>query len=225
MQESVGLPIITQQTAEQIFHDLNIFDIDTKIFEREIIPRITLSVVYKSLHNVATMKYSQLKNDYLQLTTEPRKRARKYNTYELALTCFTLEPLLFALMRHEIEERLRKLPIPSDQVPPSPSLGSMLNALTEFQKIRKIELLEWRPGERTLYILEPAFLSICDGGRSASFHPRGRLTWSLSKVQIMELLSELRVLNKTTPGTQVVITAHHGMVIGDEHQGIGKTKE
>jgi hypothetical protein len=150
--ESVGLPIITQQAAEQIFEDLGISEVETKTLIKEVIPKITIGGVYKALHNVAHTKYNQLRNDYLQLTTGPRKRARKYNTYEFALTCFTLEPLQFSLMRHEIEERMRKLPVPAEQIPPSPSVGSMLNALTEFQKSREIELLEWRPGERTLYI-------------------------------------------------------------------------
>ncbi len=113
--ESVGLPIITQQTAEQIFQDLDIREINTNTFRKDIIPKITPPVVYAALYNVAVSKYSQLINDYLQLTTGPRKRARKYNTYELTLACFTLEPLLFALMRHEIEERIRKLPVPPDQ--------------------------------------------------------------------------------------------------------------
>jgi hypothetical protein len=156
--ESVGLSIITQQAAEQIFQDLGIDEVETKILTQQVTPQITLDTVYRALHNVANAKYNQLRNDYLQLTTGPRKRARKYNTYEFALTCFTLEPLQFSLMRHEIEERMRKLPVPAEQIPPSPSVGSMLNALTEFQKSREIELLEWRSVERTLYILEPAFL-------------------------------------------------------------------
>jgi len=192
--ESVGLPIITQQAAEQIFQDLDISQIETRTFNHEVTPKITLDSVYTALHNVAAIKYNQLKNDYLQITTGPRKRARKYNTYELALTCFTLEPLQFALMRHEIEERIRKLPIPPEQIPPSPSVGSMLNALTEFQKNRKIELLEWRSGERTLYILEPAFLFYLrwrqERRRPTTRTLEGVLALDL---QIRELLSELRV--------------------------------
>jgi hypothetical protein len=218
--ESVGLPIITQQAAEQIFQDLEIAEIDTRTFDQKVTPKITMDAVYKALHNVATTKYNQLRNDYLQLTTGPRKRARKYNTYELALTCFTLEPLLFALMRHEIEERIRKLPVSPDQIPPSPSVGSMLNALTEFQKNRKIELLEWRPGERTLYILEPAFL----------FYLRWRQERKLPSateearmgalnVHVMELLSELRVLKLQDWSSEgsVIYFSGHG-VVGDKRR-------
>ena len=142
------------------------------------------------------MKYSQLRNDYLQLTTGPRKRARRYNTYELALACFKLEPLQFSLMRHQIEERLRQLPVPPDQIPPPASIDSMLKALTEFQKNRGIELLEWRPGERTLYILEPAFLFYLRW-REARMPPSSALAVSLGVVnaEIEALLAQLKVIN------------------------------
>ena len=91
----------------------------------------------------------------------------------------------------------------------------MLNALTEFQKNRKIELLEWRPGERTLYILEPAFL----------FYLRGRQQRELSSaptrenefmIEVRELLSELRVL--TLQATKSVITSRGLLAIENKRE-------
>jgi hypothetical protein len=43
--ESVGLPIITQQAAEAIFQDLECVKIETKTFNRDVIPKITMDTV------------------------------------------------------------------------------------------------------------------------------------------------------------------------------------
>jgi hypothetical protein len=92
------------------------------------------------------------------LVAGARKKARKYNTYELVLTSFAVAPLKFSLTRYDIEERIGNSGVAADQKPPSASVGSMLKALGELQRRRGIELLEWRPLEQTLYILEPSFL-------------------------------------------------------------------
>jgi hypothetical protein len=62
------------------------------------------------------------------------------------------------LKRHEIDERLEKIPIPDDKRPPAPSVNGMLSALAQFQRKNGIELLEWSEVEQRLYIIEPAFL-------------------------------------------------------------------
>ena len=152
--ESAGLPIITQQTCEQLFIDKGIDELE----KGDESVTFTKRDAYRALHNVATTKYKQLEAYYSRLTMGPRKKARKYNTYELVLSSFTLDPLRFALQRHEIGERLNEMPIDEKDKPPAASINSMLTALGRFQKKHGLEIFEWRRNERTLYILEPAFL-------------------------------------------------------------------
>jgi len=42
--------------------------------------------------------------------------------------------------------------------PPAGSITSTLSALKSFQSRNKMELLEWIPKEKMLYMIEPAFL-------------------------------------------------------------------
>jgi hypothetical protein len=152
--ESAGLPIITQQALAQVFYNKSITELS--------VPATPISVsiqsIYKALHDVATLRYGSLESDYDNLRVGPRKLARKYETYECVLTCFSADPITFSLKRHEIEKRIRHLPLPEDRRPPPASINSTLRALEQFQKQRNIHLLEWRPSERTLFVLEPAFL-------------------------------------------------------------------
>ena len=74
------------------------------------------------------------------------------------VSTFTQDPLTFSLKRHEIDARLKKMPLPPEEVPPPASVNSMLGALENFQKNRGIELLEWSKKEQRLHILEPSFL-------------------------------------------------------------------
>jgi hypothetical protein len=107
---------------------------------------------------VANEKYSQLGSYYQTLIRGPREKNRKYKTYELVLTCFTVDPISFTLTRSEIDSRLQKLKLRGDERPPAASINSTLGALKKFQTKRKFELLEWRPNEDMLYIVEPTFL-------------------------------------------------------------------
>jgi hypothetical protein len=152
--ESAGLPIVTQDVCYQLFIDKGI----TELKQGEIEVLFSVKDAYKALHNVAVTNYAQFETIYERLITGPRKRARKYNTYELVLSTFTQDPLIFSLKRHEIDERLKEIPLPSEQLPPPASVSSMLGALEKFQKRSDIELLEWSKKEQRLYILEPSFL-------------------------------------------------------------------
>jgi AAA domain len=156
--ESMGLPIIVQQVAGQIFADLGLNEVESSTLDKTYGPKLTITAINNAIFNVASTKYGQLQTYYGLLVEGARKRARKYNTYELVLATFAVEPLKFSLSRREIEERIRDSDIPNQQKPPSASVGSMLKALGDFQRRRKIELLEWRSTEQTLYIFEPAFL-------------------------------------------------------------------
>jgi hypothetical protein len=95
---------------------------------------------------------------YNILIKGPREKARKYRTYELVLACFTLDPISFRLSRTQIDQRLQLLKIGLSEIPPAPSINSTLGALRKFQERRGFELLEWRPNEEVLYMLEPVFL-------------------------------------------------------------------
>lgn len=152
--ESVGLPIVTQDACCQLFTDKGIAEL--KQGKAEVL--FNKKDAYKALHNVATTNYSQFETFYERLITGPRKRVRKYNTYELVLSMFTQEPLTFSLKRYEIDERLYKMQVQTEKLPPHASVDSMLNALASFQKRIGIELLEWNKNEERLYILEPSFL-------------------------------------------------------------------
>lgn len=152
--ESAGLPIIVQQVCAQlIFNEIG-FELPAKN------PKMGFSEsdVREALNHVATRRYNTMKTYYETLIHGPRKRARKYDTYALILACFTIGDLKFSLSRYEIDDRLQKLPIGKSDIPPTASVNSTLGALEKFQKRRNIELLEWMPQTKTLYILELAFL-------------------------------------------------------------------
>jgi hypothetical protein len=151
--ESVGLPIVTQHACEALFTR-------NSIYEHQINSHIPCerSDVEEALRSVATDKFAELGQWYNRLIVGPRKRARKYDTYELVLACFADEPVKFQLQRHEISERLEKLCPDGSGLPPAPSVNSMLNAISSFQEKQSFDLLEWRGDEGVLYMLEPLFL-------------------------------------------------------------------
>jgi AAA domain len=152
--ESVGLPIITQDVCYQLLSDKGI----TQVEQGKTSVQLNPESVYKALYNVAKTNYGQLEAMYERLIAGPRKQARKYNTYEFVLSTFGQDPLMFSLKRHQIDERLKNMPIPDGERPPIASVDSMLNALTKFQRDNEIELLEWNKNEQRLHILEPSFL-------------------------------------------------------------------
>jgi len=122
-QESVGLPIIMQQSCLQILLANGIEELPTSCDLN-----LTATTVYKALHQVAVERYSGFANVWDRLCRGPRKKARKYDTYELVLSTFCLDPITFQLPREEIEPRLKELPIDVDKIPPSGSVTSMLKA-------------------------------------------------------------------------------------------------
>lgn len=152
--ESVGLPIIMQQTCAQLFIDKGFYQLkrcDSSL-------KFSKTDAYLALHNVASTSYSQFEDWYEKLVTGARKKARQYNTYEFVLSTFIQDPLQFSLKRHELDERLSKLPLQENKRPPVGSVTSTLNAITGIQQRSGFELLEWSKRNKTLYVLEPAFL-------------------------------------------------------------------
>ncbi|MFY7739372.1 MAG: AAA family ATPase [Flavobacterium sp.] len=152
-EESVGLPLITQSICLRLFLDKGKANIDPKkdgglIFVKE--------DLLLTLHNVAKIEFGIFHDIYDILATGFRKGARKYNTYELLLLSFTIDPVTFKLKRFEIDERLQQLKDIS--IPPAASINSTLGVLSKLQKRNQFELLEWSTKQSTLYILEPSFL-------------------------------------------------------------------
>lgn len=151
--ESVGLPIIAQQAYAQLFIDKGFKNVG---FGEQI--AFSKKCSFRALYMIASNRYKQFEAWYTRLTTGPRKAARKYNTYELILSAFALDPPKFDLKRHELDKRISEMPIPSEEKPPAASINSTLSAIGKFQKTNGFELLEWSKRDQAIYVLEPAFL-------------------------------------------------------------------
>lgn len=153
--EAVGLPIIVQQTCLQLFEGRGLSKVtDAKKSKA----KFSIDNAESAMHAVATTRYTQFKSYYDILVKGPREKARKYKTYELVISSFTLDPIKFSLSRNEIDERIAKLCPSVSEVPPPASMNSTFGALKKFQERRKLQLLEWLPNEEVLYIVEPSFL-------------------------------------------------------------------
>jgi len=153
--ECVGLPIITQSCCLRLFFDKRITVVDTTKADAK--PNFTKEDLSKALYNVAHTDYSVFRDIYDVIIRGFRKGGQKYNSYELLLLAFTLDPITFKLQRHEIDERLAQLSI-KFKSPPASSINSTLGVLSKLQQKYDFALLEWRQKLRTLYILEPSFL-------------------------------------------------------------------
>lgn len=153
--ESCGLPIITQQICLEIFTRHGLEYVSEAKKSKIVSSAIDIPLC---IHSVARDRYKFFEQNYKTLIEGPREKTRKYKTYEILLTCFTIDPVKFCLSRSEIDDRIRKIEIQDDERPPAASINSSLGAITIFQQKRKLELLDWRPQEAKLYILEPTFL-------------------------------------------------------------------
>lgn len=175
--ESAGLPILVQQACAQLFHDRNLQE-----WNSEDPIKFSTDDAKRALHHVAVQRYKAFESWYNKLVYGPRKKARKYDTYQLILALFTQDPPTFSLRRDEIEARLKKAGIAASEMPPPASVTSTLSALDGFQKRNNFELLEWSKSDSTVYILVPSFL----------FYLRWREDKSASNIgDIFELLMRL----------------------------------
>lgn len=154
-QESVGLPILTQQICLELFNNEKIHTTKEARIKKM---RFAKEAAEKAFYKVAITRYSQFNSYYDTLIRGPREGARVYKTYELVLACFTIDPILFNLSRNEIDRRLDKLLSQNETRPPAASINSTLGALKKFQEKRGFQLLEWIATSSMLYIVEPAFL-------------------------------------------------------------------
>ncbi|WP_185740797.1 AAA family ATPase [Agrobacterium deltaense] len=154
--ESVGLPIITQQTCLEMITSRSVLTVK-EARKRKL--KFDDKAAQSALYQVANHRYSQFATYYQTLIRGPREKTRIYKTYEYVLACFTVDPISFDLTRADIDRRLEKLCRQAgDTKPPAASVNSTLGALQKFQQTRDFQLLEWRPTESKLYIIEPSFL-------------------------------------------------------------------
>lgn len=86
--ESAGVPIITQQICHDFVMslELNYFDLRKDYHPWQIKPHIRA---------VAKEFYSEFERDYDRLCEGPRSKARKYDTYNLILSAFVIDPFAF----------------------------------------------------------------------------------------------------------------------------------
>ena len=153
--ESVGLPLIAQAVSLQLVMDNKALELKNK--DEEIFSRQNL---FNALNEVALNRFGAFSSIHDRLIRGPRSK-RKYNTYELVLSTFAQDPLVFSLTREQISSRLQelyKIGVDQASIPPTGSVTSMLNALGTFQRKLQFELLEWSDNDQRLYILEPTFL-------------------------------------------------------------------
>lgn len=150
--ESVGLPIIAQQICQEISNSR-----DLTPGSRSRMQQIRVDEVKKAQDYVAGSLYANHKADYEQLVRGPREKGRKYATYEKILASFALEPLKFSLHYGELAERVTTLCSEGETIPTA-SINAALKALGNFQKRKRMSLLDWHDGEQRLYIIEPSFL-------------------------------------------------------------------
>lgn len=150
--ESVGLPIVTQAVCLELCL--------SKGVEASLEPDSGITLlqedILKALHRVATSKFDHFATVYDRLTRGLRKK-RKYNTYELVLSSFTLGNIEFSLTRQAIFDRLKNT-LEQQEVPPVNLIAGTLTRLKDLQDRMGVELLEWNTRDERLYILEPSFL-------------------------------------------------------------------
>jgi len=157
-EESVGLPIITQSVCYQLFASQKAFSINTESRRVDLV--FDKKSIYNSLHTVANERYGQYSVFYDILSRGLRKRSHKHDAYKLILLIFAIDPPVFSLQRHEIDERIAKVIKEDSIVPPQASINNTLRNLSKVQLNKDIELplLEWSESQGRLFILEPAFL-------------------------------------------------------------------
>lgn len=151
--ESVGLPIVTQAVCLHLLLKQNI----TTPLEATDKLGIAKPEAFDALHQVAREKFGSFEGLYDRLSRGLRKR-RKYSTYELILSCFTISDSSFSFSKAEILDRLKRLPIKAETIPPPSLVLRTLSSLAKLQDRMGIELLEWSGRDQRLHILEPTFL-------------------------------------------------------------------
>jgi hypothetical protein len=151
--ESVGLPIVTQAVALELFRTKDIQESQRAPLNIA----VTKAPVYEVFHEVAKSKYGSFELAYERIIAGLRKR-RRYKTYECMLGAFSLDPVVYRLKRHELIDRVSQLPFPSSELPPEGSIRTSLKLVNQLQDVAGVELIEWVKRDDCLYIVEPTFL-------------------------------------------------------------------
>jgi len=155
---------------------------------------------FDALHAVATEKFGAFEGIYERLSRGLRKQ-RKYKSYELILSSFTVGELSFSLTGSEIAERIRELPVAAGDVPPASIIARTLSSLSTLQAKMGIDLLEWCEQDGRLYIVEPTFLFYLRWRKARTAYP----SWS---VVMDDLLARLSSVN--AQGRHLTLTFNVG---------------
>jgi hypothetical protein len=185
--ESVGLPIVTQAVCLEMLLKRGI----TRPLDSSSAINVTTADAFEALHAVAVEKFGVFSAIYDRLSLGLKKR-RKYKTYELILLSFTHGDLTFSSTRWQIAERINRLEIPKEEIPPPALLARTLQSLAALQEKMDVQLLEWRKQDEKLYIIEPTFL----------FYLRWR-TPKKRPPSLMEMLRELTNLARLVLGNDL----------------------
>jgi AAA domain len=174
--EAVGLPIIVQQTCLQIFKKRKMHTVSDALSKKIV---VVSDEVRECLFEVARERYSSMESKYKAMISGPRERARRYQTYELLISSFAVDPIKFWLTRSELQGRIEQLDVVPTEIPPLASVNSTLRALDKFQKKLKVELIEWREDQNTVFILEPTFLFFVRWRQQRSKKEQQLVFWKL----------------------------------------------
>ena len=151
-EDSVGIPIITQQICQDFVISLDI--------ERNLLAATRdyrQDQIEPSVKKVAAEFYSSFDRDYDRLVDGPRRSTRKHDTYSMILSAFALHPMKFSLSKSELISRVNSLCGDGKNIPLA-SINSSLSALSNHQRKIGANLLEWQKDKDMLHIVEPSFL-------------------------------------------------------------------
>jgi len=150
--ESVGVPIITQQICYEFASKLDL-DRSSNDLRKNYHPEH----IKPDVRGVAKEFYSGFERDYERLVEGPRSKARKHDTYGMILSAFVMDPIQFSLSKEQLVERISFLCAGRENIPVA-SINSALKALSSHQRRMDKTLLEWQPDKQMLHIVEPTFV-------------------------------------------------------------------
>lgn len=182
-QESVGLPLITQAVLQDLLGAHGITSVQPMRKELE----VDQAEVFATLYTVATTRFNAFQLLYERLARGPREDRRKFNTYEMILSTFGLDPITFSLSRGELIDRLHALPVDPAMVPTGSAVATSLRSMGSLQESLAVRLLEWNESHQRLYIIEPTFLFFLRWWKPRDALPAADLT-------VREMLDYLRGL-------------------------------
>jgi hypothetical protein len=119
------------------------------------------------------------------------------------LGAFSLDPVIYKMKRHELCDRVARLPFPASELPPEQSIRQSLKLIDQLQEKAGVELLEWVERDDALYIVEPTFLFYLRWrkGRTETPDVLSALRDFFVNVEVIEGKSRLRIVRVARRGS------------------------